>query len=385
MDRIIPHISRLGRLSIQDISARMIEHIVASLRDASAPRLQHFDLSARLDHESFTLTRDHIFTGDATALTSARIVGLCHICTPPLVGLTTLHFGGACRTSGRIRLTHREFRDMLTASPSLANLALEALEIRSLLNTSIADVQLPSLRTLSLNFAYCEDSFVQILTLLSTPILETLNLAHMNKQHMLTFEISSGTGAPRYTTLQTLKLFICSSFREPSVKPPESFFFAFSSITHLYLISTANFILEPNSPHHAEQSHWPNLRAVTISPDVLPNVIRSRKARGHPITTAYVPHNCFASDKALWACIREEVEVLEVDNISDSLQYPGGLDQSVVEDSEEDEYGNEYIDDYDDDEYRSRRHTFYEQSFGVDYNDSDDSELLEYWAVCGSD
>jgi hypothetical protein len=378
MDQIILHIGRWHRLTIEDISGHLVGSVIESLRTASAPRLQHFDLSVLQEYGHFTGTPDNIFTGGATNLTSARIVGLCRVCIPPLVGLTALHFGGACRASGSIRLTHDEFRDLLTASPSLADLALEALKLSP--GTSGSNVHIPSLRTLSLNFAYCEDSFVQILTLLSMPILGTLSLAHMTTEHMTSF---TETNAPQYAVLHTLKLFRCSTFREFSNEPPVNFFSIFSSVAHLYLISTATFILEPTSSHQTEKIPWPNLKSVTILPKVLPDVIWTRKASGHPITTAYVPHECVSSDEFLWARIREDIEVLEVDNVSDCIQYPGGLDHCV---ELLEEHGYDDLDyDYDDDYDRHKRHAFFEQSYGVDYDGSDDSELLEYWAVCSSD
>jgi hypothetical protein len=380
MDQMILHVDRWRRLTIKDISRRMVDCVLESLYTVSAPRLQYFDLSVLEDDGHFA-PHHNIFTGGAATLTSARIVGLCQVCTPPLVGLTALHFGGACRASGSIRLTHDEFRDLLTASPSLTDLALEALEVSTSPGASASDVHIPSLRTLSLNFAYCEDSFLQIFTLLSTPILETLSLAHMTTSHMTIFTLLSVTGAPQYTALHTLKLFRCNNFREHTDEPLDNFFSTFSSVVHLYLISTMNDILEP-SFHQTETIPWPNLKSVTILLEVLPDVILTCMASGHPITTAYVPHEGLSSDEILWARIREDVEVLEVDNVSDSVQYPGGLDHCVMEDHHSDsDYDYDY--DYDCDRYKC--HTFFEQTYGVDYDGSDDSELLEYWAVCTSD
>ena len=380
IDQIILHVDRWQRLTIKDISGHTVGSIIESLRTTSAPRLQHFDLSVDKGHDQstyFTRTRDNIFTGGAAALTSARIVGLCRVCVPPLGGLTALHFGGACRASGSIQLTYNEFRALLSASPSLADLALEALDLWNL-SSSESYIRIPSLRTLSLNFAHCEDSFVQILILLSMPILETLSLAHMTAEHMTLFTLFLETDEPQYAALRTLKLFRCSTFREP----PDNFFSTFSSIAHLYLISTANFILEPTASCQAETIPWPNLKSVTILPEAFPDVILTRKASGHPITTAYVPHECLSSDEVLWARIREDVEILEVDNVSHCVQYPGGLDHcaEVLE-----EHHNSYTYSDDDDHDRRERHAFFERGYGVDYDGSDDSELLEYWAVCGSD
>ena len=229
------------------------------LRTATAPRLQHFDITVVDSYRFHPIIPDTIFTGGAPALRSVRIVGPYRLCTLPLVQLTTLNLGGACRGSGGIWMTHEDLRVMLTASPSLADLTLQDLYLPPPSNENVADIQMPSLRTLSLNFVYCNESFFRILTLLSMPILETLSLAYMNR-----FDMFTGRGASNYTTLQTLKLFMCSY---NIIRPPESLLSAFSSITHLYLISTADVILEPT---RSGKIYWPNLKAVTISPNVSP-------------------------------------------------------------------------------------------------------------------
>ena len=382
IDRIILHVDRWQRLTIKDTTGYVVNSVLESFHTACAPRLQHFDLSVPYDYDHFNRPRDNIFTGGAPALTSARIVGLCRVCTPPLVGLTALHFGGACRASGSIQLSHDEFRDLLTASSSLADLTLEALNLQSSPDTSASNVHIPSLRTLSLNFAYCEDSFVQVFTLLSTPNLETLSLAHMTtKQTKVAFPtLLSETNAPKYPALHTLKLFRCSTFREYSDEPSDGFFSTFSSVAHLYLISTSTFILKPTIFHQTDKIPWPHLRSVTILPKVLPDVLWTRKASGHPIATAYVPHERFSSHEILWSRIGKDVEVRKVDDASDFVQYPGGLDHCLEEHlSSNSDY------DSDDDPDRHKRHAFFEESYGVDYDGSVDSELLEYWAVCGSD
>ena len=92
MDYIILHADRWHRLTIKDISGPIVGSVIESLYTVSAPHLQHFDLSLFQDYGR---THENIFTGGATALTSARMVGLGKICAPPLAGLTALHFGGA--------------------------------------------------------------------------------------------------------------------------------------------------------------------------------------------------------------------------------------------------------------------------------------------------
>ena len=86
------------------------------------------------------------------------------------------------------------------------------------------------------------------------------------------------------------------------------------------------------------QIRWPNLKAVTILPVVFPNIIRSRKDRAHPISTVYIPRDSLANE-TLWAGIGD-IDVFEIDNTCDSLQYPGGLDHITVE---EDDPDNEYV------------------------------------------
>jgi hypothetical protein len=52
--------------------------------------------------------RDLLFTGGATSLNGARIIGLIRMCTPPLVGLTFLQLGSSSPSGESLRLTTEE-------------------------------------------------------------------------------------------------------------------------------------------------------------------------------------------------------------------------------------------------------------------------------------
>lgn len=325
MNRVIPHISRWSRLTIQRLPAFLVGPTMASLRTASAHRLQHLGITVLFDRPYSDDYR--IFTGGAPALTSVSVVGLRKI-LPPLVGLTTLNFGGILQQNVLNTCITLEFlRDMLTSSPSLAELTLQTFKLVPSTSTFAGSIHMPSLRTLSLSFTHCDNSFPQILMLLTMPVLETLSLVRMNKAHMVKFQALSRAGAPDFTSFRTLKLIICGPFLDELIEPPEFFFSVFSSITHLYLISTSDFLLEPTSHHSGDDIHWPNLEAATFAPYVFPKVIQSRISRGHPITRVHVPHDCLSSNATLWAFIHDEIQVLQVDN-ADIIQSLGDCDRS---------------------------------------------------------
>ena len=70
---------------------------------------------------------------------------------------------------------------------------------------------------------------------------------------------------------------------------------------------------------------------------------------GHPLTTIYVPRRLLTSSEAAWSRVRQDIEVLEVDD-AESLQYPGGRLLDVeLESGSEDEADDDY--DYEDEDY----------------------------------
>ena len=348
MDQIIPHIGRWHWFTVETLPQSMLETVVPRLRTASAPYLRHFDMTVNQD--IFEITDNicgHIFTGGAASLASARIIGLCYMYTPPLGGLTFLQLGGRCEPITTVQVTAEDLRDLLTAATSLIHLALQCLDIVFPSNSTVSDIQIPSLRSLSVNLAYCGPSFLRLVSLLSLPNLETLNLAHISRAHVQFID----PGAQRYAALRTLKIFYCRAVL-PSLS--KSLFTSFPSITHLYLIESSESVLAQSDGDLAIA--WPLLKFITfsnpVSTSLICNFIDTRKEMGHPLTTIYVPRRLLTSSEAAWSRVRQEIEVLEVDD-AESLQYPGGrlLDvelESGSEDEAEDDYDYEDEDYYDD-------------------------------------
>jgi len=194
------------------------------------------------------------------------------------------------------------------------------------------------------NLAYCGPSFLRLVSLLSLPNLETLNLAHMSRAHVQFID----PGAQRYAALRTLKIFYCRAVL-PSLS--KSLFTSFPSITHLYLIESSESVLAQSDGDLAIA--WPLLKFITfsnpVSTSLICNFIDTRKEMGHPLTTIYVPRRLLTSSEAAWSRVRQDIEVLEVDD-AESLQYPGGrlLDVELESGSEDEDYYDDYGGDFED-------------------------------------
>jgi hypothetical protein len=337
MDLIIPHTSRWRRFTVNSLSQDMAETIFARLRTASAPHLRIFEMI--LDDVGFETTNvtssicDPIFTGGAASLTKARLIGPYHICTPPLTGLTYLQLGGSSQLASIFKITANDLRDLLTASPFLIDLVLQRLDIIFLMNTSVSDIQIPSLCSLTISFLSKALDFWKFFSLLSLPKLNTLVLARIS--HARISQIGSLFIDIRFqsSTVTVLKL-VKWGLIHPSVA--KSLHSSFPSIIHLDLIESSGLVLE--HPHVRSDSDlgiiWPHLKTVTFSYpakyETICDFVDNRKEIGHPLDTVNV-----------WSRIRQEMEVFKLDNESTSnFQYPAGL-KSAIEEVEDEEYEDE--------------------------------------------
>lgn len=248
---------------------------------------------------------------------------------PPLTGLTYLQLGGSYRPTQIAKITANGLRDLLTASPFLIDLVLQCLDVEFPLNTSVFDIQIPSLCSLTMSFSHRAPNFWKLFSLLSLPKLETLILAHMSQFGEPIIDV----GSQNYATVTVLKLVRCSHIHHSLAK---SLYSSFPSIIHLDLIKSSGLVLE--HPHVRNDSDlaiiWPHLKTVTISYPVryktICNFIDNRKEIGHPLGMINV-----------WSHIRQETEVLKLDNESKSnFQYPTGL-KSAIEEVEYEEYEDE--------------------------------------------
>jgi len=337
MDQIKPHTSRWRQFTLAVGSQAMIQMVVPYLRTASAPHLR--DLKITLSDDDFDFWTptdttssvcDRLFTGGAASLTVARLIG-AYICTPPLTGLTYLQLGGT--SHGTKTITAHCLRDMLTASPFLINLELQSLDIVFPL-TNIGDIQIPSLCSLTMNkISSRELDFWKFFSIFSLPKLQTLVLAHMFRFS----EPLTDIGLPRHATVTVLRLVNCGLIH---VSLAKALYSSFPSIVQLDLIQSSGLILK--HPHVRSDGDsaiiWPHLKTITISYPVtyetICDFIDNRNEMGHPLGTVNV-----------WSRIRRQMEVLNLDHMSESkFQYPAGL-ESAIKDVDHEEWEEEWAED----------------------------------------
>jgi F-box-like len=333
MDQIIPHTTRWRRFTVDCLSRNMVETVIARLHPASVPHLRDF-IMISYDDDSLGYIRttdvtarvcDRLFTGGATSLTEARLIGPYHIYTPPLTGLTYLQLGGSYRANKIVRITANRLRDLLTASPFLNDLVLQHLDVIFPLNTSVSDIQIPSLCSLTMSFSYRAHRLWKLFSLLSLPELKTLILTHMSQLGAPCIDI----GLQSYAAVTALRLVQCGSIQHSLAK---SLYSSFPSIIHLELIKSSGLVKE-----HLLQNNsyvaviWPHLKTITISYpmryETICDFIDNRREMGHPLGTINV-----------WSRIRQKIEGLTLDDESKSnFRYPAGL-KSAMKEVKDEEY-----------------------------------------------
>jgi hypothetical protein len=332
MDQIIPHISRWYRFRVGTLSRNTVETVVAPLRTASAPHLRDLKMLSDNDNSLRALLtntssiRDRIFTGGAPSLAEVRLTGPYCLYTPPFTRLTYLELGGFYQ-SINITVTANWLRDLLTGSPFLTDLVLQHLDIEFPLNTSVSDIQIPSLCSLAMISSSHRPSFWKLFSLLSLPKLETLVICQMSQLGEMFLEF----GPQSYPTVTVLELVKCGRIHQSLA---ESLYSSLPSIIHFSLIESSGMI--PEHPHVRSDSDgpviWPHLKTVTISYplkyETICDFIDNREKMGHPLETVHV-----------WSRIRWKIAaVIKLDNESKSNPlYLVGL-ESAIEEVEYEEY-----------------------------------------------
>ena len=114
-----------------------------------------------------------VFSPEAQPLSPRRdLSGLTYTHLPSL-GLTYLQLGGTYGATKEI--TANLLHDFVTASPFLINLDLQYLDIVFPLKTSVSDIQIPSLHSLTMRKVSSRTcNFWRLFSLFSLPKLETL-------------------------------------------------------------------------------------------------------------------------------------------------------------------------------------------------------------------
>lgn len=344
MDIIVPHIARWRRLSVKAWDRRDLEVVLSPLRSASAPLLQHVEFRCLVD-ENVGSWRSHepCLALDTPRLRSVRLRGLCLGCSPPCHSLSAIHLD-----SHEIFLTHREIADLLSASPGLTSLMLRLLRVHLPEDKDLPIIKVPSLRSLAVNFRHSEKSFVYLFALLSMPALECLELTRMNREHTEEFGLycQRHSLSPKFPELQKLKLFSCGGSDDNNNTYGDhmmvTFLASFPTITSLYRVDTKlKFVTPP------QFSLLKNITFSSVKDDEVDWVrdeVEARHSSEQPLTRVQVSRYTHSLNEWGWSRLRDFVEVVELDDDSDSLRYTGESDDEMGDDYDDDDSLAEYDD-----------------------------------------
>jgi hypothetical protein len=336
MDLIMPHIARWRRLSVKAWDRKDLEVVMSPLRTASTPLLQHVEFRCLVDEkmESWP-SHERCLSIHTPALRSIRLRGLCLECSPPLTGLTAIQLD-----TYEIFPTYTQMSHLLSASPGLTTLMLRLQGVELPDNTDLPTIKLPSLRSLAINFRHCDISFVYLFALLSAPALECLELVRMNRSNTDEFQLYClrHSLSPAYPKLQKLKLFSCGGSSNGTelfgYHMTEDFLAFFPTITSLYRLDSQTKFLTP--------PHFPLLNDITFSTtredqiDWIRDEAEARHVSAQPLLRVRVSRYTHTLNERVWSRLHQLVEVIQIDDDSDSLRYTGESDDEMGDD-----YGGE--------------------------------------------
>lgn len=326
MDIIVPHSARWRSLSVKAWTRSDLEIILKSLRDVTAPLLDKIELRCFLgDQECSWDPHQPCLTLGTPALRSVRLRGLCLKCGPQsLANLTTFHFD-----SHDSSLSYAELTNLLAASPALRTLVLRLPRFEA---TELTPINIPCLRSLTMNFLSSGDTFVHLFAMIVAPALECLELISMDGGQVLTL-VEYCRRSPTYPRPQTLKLFnIADDF--PDIL--HGFFHIFPSVTSLYRIGT---------PIEPIKTYFPALKRITYDTNLyfplgenqlgwIHTIVEDRKSASQPISQVRIARHLCAGDAL--NRLRDLIEVVDIEDDADSLQYTGQSDDGEDNDFAED-------------------------------------------------
>ncbi|KZP12527.1 hypothetical protein FIBSPDRAFT_156766 [Athelia psychrophila] len=231
LEIILPHCERWRKLFIIPWGVTDLAHTLRAFQDMSVPLLQQVEIfpyeAPYGDEKNIPVHTSHtpFFQLGAPALTSVILRRICAECGPPLANLTAFVFDykGA--------LSQRHLQSIVAASPALRVLRLR---LRSFTGSGQGQMNIPSLRELSLNFGDCasDDDFLLLLSLTIAPDLESLEISSLADADAprLLLNGTQSTSCPR---LQTLKL---SKLYDITLSSYHTLFALFPTITSLTLL-----------------------------------------------------------------------------------------------------------------------------------------------------
>jgi hypothetical protein len=149
--------------------------------------------------------------------------------------------------------------------------------------------------------------------------------------------------SPKYPNLQTLKLFSCGGIDDSGFvfgdHMIEEFLALFPSITSLYRVETKTKFITPPK--------FPTLKYITFSESVrqdqinwVSDEVETRLSSAQPVLSVRVSRYTYSLSEDTWSRLRDLVEVVQLDDDSNSLRYTGESDDEMGDDySGEDPYG----------------------------------------------
>ncbi|KDQ59714.1 hypothetical protein JAAARDRAFT_33284 [Jaapia argillacea MUCL 33604] len=304
LDIFTRQIDRCHSLSVHTHDGEHFMQIASSFLQFPAPSLQYLEF--RVFRIITSIHLQELFKGIAPSLMRIRLQGLILEGWDPsiLSNLSTLEIGGWLHQA-----SCEEWRNILTNSTSLENLILRSVPSRFFVNTP-PPIPIPSLRSLTLTSSFNYTPVFQIISVLSTPSLESLVLIQGHPawentgwSEFICQAARHRAEFPLYSKLRSLAL-----SGVPLGRVGRAFIGAFPGITHLSVacidVKPILHTLVPSREAKSWNSKslglydeddvpWPALGHLTLdSLDVptreLHQVLRTRIEYGCPISEVFV-------------------------------------------------------------------------------------------------
>ena len=318
--RLHPLTGRWRIFSGSSFSAFEIDKMISSLRSLSTPnledlRIMSFDRFMRIRRWDDSTP---ILEGGAPKLSSLYLLDVSiKACFPPLTSLKTLDLYMS-RPGDALDL--EEFREIVTASPSLNHLKIASAALGSINGRhDLSPIPILSLRSLEVSFDIncCPDRLICILVALSAPQLESLVIDQSPSPNTerLMCAILGLRSASDYPSLHTLMFWDvhCAKWMGPK------FIRIMPAVSDLTIVRSAEDVVLKTLVENDDDPAaplWPKLRTLTLSVfniELLCELILHRIKARRPIQVVTIVHDSyvsqFAQDRIDW--LRERLDVCE--------------------------------------------------------------------------
>jgi hypothetical protein len=149
--------------------------------------------------------------------------------------------------------------------------------------------------------------------------------------------------SPKYPSLQKLKLFSCGGTVGGSTAFDEDmaddFLSTLSTITSLYRVETKTKFITP--------PHFPSLQKITFSViaqdqiDWIRDEVQARHSSAQSLSCIRVSRYTHSLNEHVWSRLNDLVEIVELDDDSNSLRYTGESDDEMGDDFSGEDYDEE--------------------------------------------